>query len=302
MAILRVHHGSAVREVVLAPSSLVGRHWGCVGVLPVASVPLYWLEIRWLGERWAWRELTPRGQTRGTGEALPEGWRSLSRGATVRWSEDVRVEFVDDEAPGPACVALIGSEYVTGARLSDLLELSPEGARPLGEDTFPARWLEDGDVFLAALPGERVVAWRWLKGEAPVVTARDGFALTHGEVSLDIDLRGLTATFTLRRMSATVRGEGARMLAVYATARRDEDWVDGGYLAAREAVARWEALGGISGGPPERAAWERGRIRTQLASQGIRGGGELFERGRHQGEPTFRLALEPRRIHLGDDG
>jgi hypothetical protein len=302
---LRLQHGSTTRDVLLAPSSLVGRHWACVGRLPVAGVPLYWLEVRWLGEGWGWRELTPRAQTRGAGEALADGWRSFVAGVSVRWSDDVRVELVDGGPPGPACVALDGEttplDVLAGDSLADLLEITPEGARPLGDDTFPARWLDDGAVFVAALPGEPARAWRWLRGDAPLVTARDGFTVTHPDVTLDLQRSPLAATFTLRRQSATIRGETARMLTVYALARHEEAWDDGGFLTASEAITRWEALGGSLGGPAQRAAWERGRLRTQLSAQGVRGLGELFERGRRAGEPTFRLAMHPRNLDVGCD-
>jgi hypothetical protein len=283
-------HG-ATRTVALSTSTLVGRHWSCGAVLAAPSVPLYWLEIRWLGERWGWRELTPRDQARGAGESLGDGWRALV--GRVRWDERVFLDLADASAPEACAVDVATGAVARGDALYHLVEIDDEGAWRLGDDDAPRERLRDGDLFASG----RTV-WRLLLPEAPVATLRNGFHVGHPEVALDLDVTQLTATFTLHRTSAVARGECVRMLAPYAEARMEEPWDDGGWLHADRVLARWIALGGNPQSDPERAGWEKGRLRSQLAEQGVRGLVGLFERRRVAGRVETRLVVHPSRVRV----
>ena len=91
----REHH---YKRMLLA-STLVGRHWRCDITIDDPRVPLYWLEVRWTGTFWSWRELTDSGGTRGTGLSGNCGWRTLKGQGTkaprVTHPPDVSMTFID---------------------------------------------------------------------------------------------------------------------------------------------------------------------------------------------------------------
>jgi hypothetical protein len=292
MGSLTLHDHGTTRTVALSTSTLVGRHWSCGAVLRAPAVPLYWIEVRWLGARWGWRELTPRDQTRGAGESLGDGWRALV--GRIRWDERVHFDLADPREPLLCAVDVASGAIVGGEALYQLVEVDDKGVWRLSAEDGPRQRLEDGDLFST---GQTV--WRLLLPEAPVATARNGFHVGHPEVTLDVDLAHLTATFTHHRASAVARGECVRMLVPYAEARVEEAWDDGGWIHAEHVLARWIALGGNAQSGPERVGWEKGRLRSQLAAQGVRGLAGLFERRRYGGRVETRLAMQPVRVSVG---
>ena len=62
MPTLLVRHADASFTAPLAASTLVGRGWPCVVRLRDASVPLYWVELRW-SAGWTWRALGAEERT-----------------------------------------------------------------------------------------------------------------------------------------------------------------------------------------------------------------------------------------------
>lgn len=277
------------RGVCPAPASgLVGRSRRCDLALGDADVPHFWLEIRWRGDRWAWRPLTDDGRTRATGSRLDDGWRELS--GRVSCGTHVGIELVDGAPPEPFVIDLVSGHSLRGSALDAVLEIRADAVLPADwEASGDLRPLRDGDVVV--LDGR---AWRVaLPGP---VTPTDGTALDLGSphLQLDVDCAALTATFTEGRTQAAVHGEPVRVLAAYAIARVELD-AFGGWLTATEAFDRWVALGGNPQSPRERVGWLKGKLRAELSTRRAGNLAALFE-NRREGGSASRIALSPERI------
>jgi hypothetical protein len=294
----RTGSGSAerVREHPLGATNVVGRHRSCGVVLDAAIVPAFWLEVRWLGSGWGWRELGGAELARGGGAALAEGWRALRPGARVRLGDDAWVELVEDGAPEVVLVDVESGEERRGEALDTLVEVSEGRVFPLHADGEPTAELRDG-----ALLHEGRRAWRVLRPEEVVPTLRDGVLIGHPEIVLELDVQARMATFTVGTQSCAVRGGPVLAMAPYALARRDGPRDEGGWLTLPDAHAWWLALGGAAGSPPERLNWERAKLRSMLAREGARGVDALFEVRRRVGETTIRLVLDADRVEVRGD-
>ena len=276
------------RGVRPVPSSgLVGRSKRCDVALDDLDVPHFWREIRWRGDRWAWRTLSDDGRTRGAGTRLDDGWREF--GGRVTCGEHVGVEIVDPSAPEPFVVDLIDGTTLRGDALDRVLEVRSDVVLPADWESNAARPLEDGDVVV--LDGR---PWRVALPGPVMPTAGTELDLAQPDVYLDVDLPNLTAVFSRGRTQAAVHAEAVRILAVFAMARRD-DSSDGGWLTTAEAFEGWIGLGGNAASPRERIGWLKGKLRTELSTRRVGNIGVLFE-NRRDGVPVSRLGLDPTRI------
>ena len=109
-------------------------------------------------------------------------------------------------------------------------------------------------------------------------TALAPLDVTHRNYRLDIDANELTAAFTVAVVKVMVYGEFVRTLCIYALARSEEHFNDGGWLSRKEAHQRWVAHGGNADSPEERIGWDRGKLRTQLSQHGFIKLKGLFEK------------------------
>ena len=277
---LTVHVDGVTREVPLASTTVIGRHWSCGVCIAAPRLPAFWLEVRWTGEGWRWRELSGEGATTSSGPVLDGGWRAL--GARVRWDAGLWVALAESLRPVPALVDLLDGVWRTGEDLDDWLE-EAEGVRwiPAGEDA-PTRRVQDGEVLVL---GGR--AWRYLAGDPMAPTQAQAFHVRHRDVRIDVDLGLLRATVRCGRHSAEVVGECVRVLAVYVNALTRGD----GWLTRTEGWEAWIALGGNPASSPDRLGWERGKLRSQLARQGVLGVHELFETRTVERVWELRLAV-----------
>jgi hypothetical protein len=285
MALL-VHCDGETTRWPLAGTTLVGRHWSCGVVIPAPRAPAFWLELRWGDDGWLWRELAGGGHTRGSGAEREGGWRPLLR-RPVRWDGALAVTLDDLGPPREALHDLEGGAAIDGPALDELLETA-DGARwvPV-EEGAPTRRLSDGDV--CVLEGR---AFRYLAGVGAAPTLRDLFHVGHPGVALELDLEARRAFFRCASRDVLVSGECVRVLAAYAAARLEGD----GWLTREEAHDRWRALGGRATSGAARLGWERGKLRSQLAQQGVMGVRELFEARLVDGVHEARLAIAPRQI------
>jgi hypothetical protein len=282
------------RSWPLGATNLVGRHRTCGVVVDAPHVPAFWLEIRWNGAQWTWRELAGDGVTRAVGSTYPDQWRPLLVGARVRIDDRAWLELEDAAPPGLVLLDIVTGEERSGPELDALVEVRDGLVLPLHADGAPEADLRDGDLLA---DGRRT--WRVLREDDVTPTLRDGFALTHPDVSLELDLRGRRADFVLGTRSLGVQGAPVLVLAAYALARRDGPWDDdGGWLGLAEAHAAWIALGGPATSPPERLNWERAKLRSMLARAGGRDLDALFEVRRKVGDTTIRLNVSPACIAL----
>jgi hypothetical protein len=285
------------RVVELLPSTLLGRARRCDVVVPGEGIPAYWLEIRWMGEAWAWRELTPLETLRPAGEPRSNGWRSLrvagagGRGTRLRWgaSGDSSLEVVDDSAPTSMVIDL--STRAPRAETLRFVEERADGTFLLDEDSQPLRRLQSDEVFVAE--GR---AWQFILPASLEHTVRMSLSLTHPAATLSVT--PTSALVQAGSRSASVDGEFVRALYTYVAARLG-DPERGGWLSMRQAWDGWLASGGHAASPPERMGWDRGKVRTAFAAAGVAGTSELFEVARVEGESRCRVALPPERLKVG---
>ena len=135
MPVLQIQDDSRSRILPAVGSVLAGRQWTCIARFSSARIPLYWLEIRWLGERWAWRALAPNDQTRGSGTTIGEGWRQLVAGSRLRWDDAVWLQLTGDGPPETTLWDEASGDFRTGEALDSLLEIREGRVLPLLEWT-----------------------------------------------------------------------------------------------------------------------------------------------------------------------
>jgi hypothetical protein len=291
MPALQLHVDGYSLTYPVAASILVGRHWCCIARFASTRIPLYWLEVRWLGERWAWRALAPNDQTRGAGATIGEGWRHFTEGSRLRWDDHAWVQLVGDGPPQLTLWDESTGEFREGEGLDTLLEVHDGRVLPLSADGDPSAELPDG-----ALLADGRRTWRLLRPDALPATDLRGFSSSDPALQLDVDLARLELTVSVGHRSATVRGAAVRALVPYAIARRDHRGEEGGWLTLEEAWRWWVDIGGLKSSAPDRIHWERGKIRTQLARAGVRDLDALFETRRSSVETATRLCASPARI------
>jgi hypothetical protein len=277
------------RVLPLAPVTLVGRGAACLARLSHPAVPLHWLEVRWLGEAWAWRALAAEDSTRGPHTLAASGWRSLGgagRMPRVSLQQHAWVELADPSPPAPFAWDLVRDAPLPEELLERHLEARSDGFVRL--DDPKQEPLADGQVLALQ---DRSLGPLAVRLHVPVqvpATADASLDLLDPGLALEIDLNALRATLHQRGGHVVVRGECVRVLGVYLQARR-QDLPAGGWLTPDEAWAAWVALGGNPTSPTERLSWERGKLRTQLARMRVGNVHALFELSR-QGD-TIRTRL-----------
>ena len=171
----------------------------------------------------------------------------------------------------------------------------PAAAAPRGEATFlladaPSERLPlaDGQVLSRVDPVLGPVALRLHLPGGVASTLEASRDLLKPGLSVEFDRARLTATLHQGRAAVTVRGECARVLALYVRARNPES-ADSGSLRPSEAWTGWVAAGGNAQSPLDRLSWERGELRTQLARLRVANVDALFELSR-EGE-TIRTRI-----------
>lgn len=281
--------------VPLSSSALIGRHFHCSCPINDPAIHLYWLEIRWFGQMWVWRVLAGANRTRGSGVVLEEGWRELrwvrGRGSRIVWDERCVVELVE---PGPP--ELCGrfpktNRWIHGEEMEKHVEAFEDGLRAVTDPSQEP--LHSGDfihtpegllqIYLPAPPKQTDVSL---------------LSVTHPELKLDIDLTALNGVFTVGQKEARVAGECVRVLAAYAMARQKPNDDRDGWITRGYAHQMWIKLGGKADSPEARVAWERGKLRTQLAKQRVQDLPKLFGMKDHRGRKLVRLEISPERIFV----
>jgi hypothetical protein len=301
MGSLRIFEHDEPREFALTNSVCVGRHWSNDVVLTTDSAPLNWLELRWRPPHWCWRVLTATDRTRGSGAASDDGWRVWTgSGGHVRLDggpSSVQIELVDTAPPELIVERLTRPGRFAGPLAARFVEVRPDGrVWPLGIEPTEAPPLRDGQVFVLGLDALRLHLATSVSDTAPIT-----LDLRDPALELQVDLPRLHATFSLGASEAVATGECVRVLAAYALARQsDGDAGGGGWMPAVAAHSAWIELGGRSESPIDRLAWERGKLRTQLANQGVSGIDQLFDLRRSGGLTEVRLAVSPARIFVVD--
>ncbi len=284
------------RVVPLASTTLVGRGTACHARLDHPRVPTHWLEIRWLGEVWAWRTLAGEDATRGPSTFLASGWRSLGsagRFPRVSIGDAAWVELLDASAPAPFAWDLTRDEVVPDEVLGRHLEVTRGGFLPLAAEGIGGARLADGDI-LAVHDLERgPMALRVHMPTEASATLDAILDVTAPDLAVELDVAGLTATFHQGQGAVTVRGECVRVLALYVHAR-GENLPPGGWMTPGEAWEAWVALGGNPASTLDRLSWERGKLRSQLARLRVASVSALFQVSREGDTIRTRLGVDLR--------
>ena len=260
--------------IPLAPSTLLGRAWCCLGRFSSEGVPTYWLEVRWMGDIWAWRALAAQGRTRGSGAFLQEGWRALhvvaGRGARVHIADVAWIELVDAAPPAPFAIDLASGEALDEEVLAELVEVRQDAVLPLAAEGDPRQAFQDGATFV--VPGTD----RALRLHVPtrvVATADTRMDVSRGELAVEFDESDASAHLHQSETVVQVRGACVKVLAVYVDARQSGE----GWLSATDAWAAWVDRGGSEDSPIERLGWERAKLRSQLARARVAHPEAMFE-------------------------
>ena len=285
-----------LRRFELMETTLVGRHWQCNAVLSSIEVPLYWLEIRWLSDHWAWRCLSGSEKTKGAGKATNDGWRRWrtrsSSPPIISLPDGVSVELVDPSPPVFHLQDQYTGEQFYGDALLELVELT-EGGYTLqnGELESDDGWNHLRDGSLIQTKGRVLRVWRpsgWQPTNSPTLS------LSSSGLYLTIDGEQLIATFTQHDAEVTIKGSPVRLLLTYAMAVLDGPWNEASaFLTTEQAYERWVKHGGHLDSEPKRLAWERGKLRSLLVKAGAVGVNELFARRRAGTAWSHRLNIAP---------
>jgi hypothetical protein len=291
MGIVRVSCGETEREVQLARSVLVGRHPTCHVVLDHPDVPVYWLELRWLGDQWGWRPFREEsGRTRGAGRMIRTGWREMKEGR-IRCTDEVWIELSDAAEPQLFAEDLQTGEHLTDESLEGVVEPWSDQVRFVDWESKDSPQIKDCSV--------HIVEGRSLRFHVPqklFTTNGDLLPLSSPYCELDLYPDALRATFTVGPREITVSGECVRILWVYAQVRLEDEIAEGGWLSRDEVHHLWVDLGGREDSPVMRMGWEKGKLRTRLSKAGATGLETLFENRSQHGQQVSRLAFDPERI------
>ena len=287
MGILLLHHKLKKKRHLMCSSVLVGRHPNCDLVIDDSRVPLYWLEIRWLGNRWGWRTSSGQESTYGAGASLDNGWRSWSSGP-IRLGKMIQIELVDNAPPQPIVADLIsGKRYL----LAEASEWIHQRDNKVFSNDNPMPLLH-GQIFQS-----KGSTFRYWNNQTWIPSLQDALDLAHKQLQLDIHRMDLRAVFTANQKEIEIKGEPVRVLWVYAETRKEESWdEDGGWLNKTRAFARWLEFGGNHESEAHRLNWERARVRRLLEKQTVSHLDSLFDRRWIQQTLWIRLNIPPEQI------
>ena len=300
MGRIRIESLGKTFELELSQSTTIGRHWSCTATVPATNVPLYWLELRWNLNGWAWRCLGGESNTTGRGKLGKNGWRHWSENQSdspsVSLKPDTRIQLIDS---GPPDIFLreIGEDIeILGSDLLDYVEITTDGIVPLpsleqSEDE-PRNELSDGDLvkvnartFIVHLP------------KAVRATKEPTLDLLNSAVHLTIFRAQLRAVFSLDNTEVVIEGAPVRVLLSYANALADGPWTDSsGFLSTDEAFKIWVDCGGSPGSTAERIGWDRGKLRSMLVQEGVTGADKLFLRKRTLRQWHHKINISPANI------
>lgn len=287
MGRIKLETPDQVMAGVLTETTLVGRHWRCDVVLNHPGVPLYWLELRWLASRWAWRCLGAEERTFGKGTPKQGGWRYLDVGHEVLLGPQVaKLSLMDGDAPGLVLEDLHSGQRLHGDERFDFVGLGAQGPHAVGDPE--ERPLVDGEIFESR--GRHFRLWRpqgWQPTREPVIM------ITERGLLLEVDRESLCVRLWSEDAEVELCGEVVRALVPYVQARLDDPRNDdGGWRTNDEILAAWIALGGNVDSPRERMNWERNKLRSLLTELGVSRSDLLFERKRTAGTWRHRVALK----------
>ena len=285
----------------LSRACCLGRHPNCCVVLDHPDIPVFWIEVRFKGGEWWWRDLRPDdGRSRSRGEILQDGWHRF-RGengeiASIECGEDVWLRLSDPGPPTLFARDLASGALLCGSELEPFIEVWPDQARRIG-------W-ESGDGGFVADYSVHPFPTRCLQFHIPVSSlprGGSGVTLDSSDCTLQVFSYALRAVFSQGDAECAITGSCVRVLWVYVLARVSEEYPEG-WLSEEDAVQLWHQTLRQTHGARPQMDFERGRLRERLGASGAGELADLFETQKVSDVYQIRLRMPPERIALNSKG
>ena len=286
MGILVVKYEGKLSRLLLSSSNIIGRHWRCDLSISKKDVPLYWLEVRWFGDFWAWRAFSCEN-TRGTGAVLQNGWRKWNSGK-VSLGANLSIELMDESGP------ILCFEHLLKKNRKTLLDMDGRvnfirGVVYLEEE---AEQYHDGSLICIEKEWYRVhIPKNWM------MSVNIEVDISSDRISIDIDKSALKATLTQGKSDCVIYGEPVRLLYIYAKLKKKspERW-----FSSEDIFSLWQQYGGLRSSPLERLNWERSKIKNLLVAKGVKNVDRLFLRKKEKRKWVIQLSIAAENISIID--
>ena len=288
MGTVQIEYNDTTYTYTLQSSTRIGRHWSNTIHIHTEDMPLYWLELRWRNNCWAWRTLNAESETRGMGAMLQHEWRSLQHNQTIRLDGTTLLRCTDDTGPTIMIEALEQRRYLSTDEMMSVVECLDGKVYKLGElDTD--RPLADGEIFKMGNHLFRANI------PAPIPETKHHLLFVGDtELWLEVNLIQQRATFGNNAQEVHIDGNSVLLIYVYAKAILDGDE----WLSAEMAFEEWVKVGGNPKSSKSRISWERGKLRNKLAKLSVGGSNKLFESQTIEGIFEFKLNLTKKQISI----
>ena len=284
MGILVVKYENKLTRLMLSSSNIIGRHWRCDLSIPLKGVPLYWIEIRWFGEFWAWRAFSSE-KTRGTGAVLQNGWRKWNNGK-ISLGNTASIELMEESAP------VLCFEHLSTKKRRTLIDMDGRVNFSRGVVYKVEEEEEYHDGSLICLEKE------WYRVHIPknwMMSSDVEIDICSSSLSIDIDKTALKATLTQGKADCIINGEPIRLLYVYAKLKKEapEEW-----FSSADIFSQWLQYGGLESSPLERLNWERSKIKNLLVAKGVKNVDQLFLRKKEKRKWVIQLITSASNISI----
>lgn len=282
MGRLRLKIDREERVVPLAAATTIGRNPSSTWVIDDLRAPWTWVELRWAGDHWSWRENESRKKTvstRGSGVVCPvlQGdWRRMDRSMDYLRIPHLMAQVIDPGPPEPFAIDVVDNVEVP---------LGPVLAHLGGTPTQQRDFVMDGRVlrFFPALPPE---ATRAADADLPEEeepephgAVEPGDRVDRGDVLYWFRERGGDWVLELRTMldhaNTELFGviEKKCLLTAIPYARARLAGQNDGYLTLDQAVAAWRDLTGRPDQDQKQLSENVGKLRMEIeASVTVPGG------------------------------
>lgn len=294
MSILKCIFNNKEQIIPIACSTRIGRHWSNDICLNDPKIPMYWVEIRWIGTAWRWKIFSAEERTRGMGAVINSVWREWSKGASIRLDGfetegALRISSLSDAPPMMLIEDQTTKKRYYGEDMLRYVEVWQTNRVIPIDDVTREKPLQDGDIFCV-----RNKIFRFLHTEQDFITKPLKMKVVDPNTMVEINIEEKVAYFSNQNHQAVVRGASVLTLATYARAVKQRN----PWLETTMAFDMWRELRGKDSSTPERLGWDRGKVRNQLSKQSCFGLKELFLTRQNNGFYETMLNLQSEQIEF----